>query len=368
MPGPAGSVWCSSGTVGHAMVAPIVANGSVLFPATACRQWWWRDIAGYLVFITALSLLYVLVACCLDAQAATAAVAHSSSRPTTSCSTSSFVPRLPYHSEAYDAPSADAYSKLQLVPSYATARQAAAVAAPAGDCMAPAQCSNTEQPTLRQLLYNKAAAAVAGLDDHRSSLGMSMLRQPKLLLRQAPLLFLWRLWFMADMFLVAKLGMAFLFLMIALVNPGRHDAPACMVSSRHTTASQLTVLRSVTNSVAQPPNAAYTRGHQQLEHWQHWCGAAKPSTALWWKVSLSRMLQPTQRHWCGALTPSTAYIYAQWTSTPALRGAQHRDLCFAVGTRSTCAQCTTGPGAAALSAGMPLIACRSPWLCVCVCA
>jgi hypothetical protein len=214
-------------------------------PPASCRYWWLRDIVNFLNFALVASLVYVLATCYLDARAivlqgtnssSTSHMASSSIASSTAACFGNFSALQPNQSTAFHAPSVLECSKLSLFPSCSTAADHAwgALQQPSlarADSFAPP--APATQPTLQQQLYSKAVSAVASLSsDFAGSVGstainssssgsmLRQLRQPRKLLRQVPLLYLWRLWFMGDLFLVSKLGICLGCLAIAAFNPG----------------------------------------------------------------------------------------------------------------------------------------------------
>jgi hypothetical protein len=150
-----------------------------------------------------------------------------------------YSPLQPNQSTFFDAPSAHECSKLQLFPACTAAAVHAWHAQPpllprSGSFAPPAPASiSASSPaatavanlSLQQQLYSKAAGAVAGLAGssnatNSSSRGRSMAWQPRHLLQQVSLLYVWRLWFMGDLFLAFKLGICLSCLAVAALYPG----------------------------------------------------------------------------------------------------------------------------------------------------
>jgi hypothetical protein len=211
-----------------------------------CRYWWLRDIVKFVNFALVASLVYVLATCYLDARTIVlqGTTNISSLMPSSDIGSSgaascfnSFSPLQPNQSTSFQAPSALECSKLRLFPPCSPAADHARFEKQQqpltrSDSFAPPPPA--APPTLQQQLYSEAMHAVASLSsEHTGSIGstaindsssgpmLQQLRQPRQLLRRLPLLYLWRLWFMGDLFLVAKLGMCLACLAIATCKPGR---------------------------------------------------------------------------------------------------------------------------------------------------
>ncbi|KAF6261269.1 hypothetical protein COO60DRAFT_804471 [Scenedesmus sp. NREL 46B-D3] len=213
------------------------------FRETRARRWWLRDIVNFMIFAVVASLVYVLAACYLDALAITQPGANSSSYTGSSSLGSASSPACrvdlsalqPNQSTSFQAPSATECSKLRLFPPCSAAEDHARPSLVRSASFAPPApaSSAATQPTLQQQLYSKAAGAVASLSSGCAGGGSvngsgsgGMLLRPRKLLQQVPLLYLWRLWFVGDLFLVSKLGLCLACLACAIACPAYYRRQA----------------------------------------------------------------------------------------------------------------------------------------------
>lgn len=155
-----------------------------------------------------MSSVYVITTCYLHGQAE-AAAANMNSQSTATASTPISI------STFWDAPTAAEYHRLLLHPKYSITATAAAADGRQQSCGVAGS-----EPTLQQLLHQKAAAVVENL---ASSSGSKVWGVASVLLRpqQLALLYLWRVWVQNDLALLVKLSAGVVALVLAVLNPGK---------------------------------------------------------------------------------------------------------------------------------------------------